>query len=170
VIDATRALLRALLPTAPIEERGNSERLTFVLPWPAGGDYRIAATVEGEEASLSAERRGATAGEYFWYHPFEDADFRGVGALYAAFHRELEILVSHPTRVIQSRRLLSWEFGCEYESTAGWQRLYGHAVMRWNGGVPAIDGDRRVYSSPALARGASPGSPPAASPAHADGE
>ena len=152
MIDATRNLLHSLIPQNKVEETGNFEQFTFILPWPTEGDYRFIVDIHGEEeAWLSAVRRGAERNEYFWYHPFEDAAFPTPEALFQQLHRELRLVLENSTRITQTRGMFMWSFTCEYNTDRGWKELYTHGLLRWNNGVPPISGKRHVYSAPPIA-------------------
>ena len=94
---------------------------------------------------------GSDENEYFWYHPFEDWQYRGGSAeLENAVLSELTAIVSHPTRITQRRKRFSWSFICEYQEGEAWKPLYEHNLLRGNRSLPAIDGSERVYRSPPL--------------------
>jgi len=92
---------------------------------------------------------------YFWYRPFESAEFRdSAEALEAAFCETLEKLLAHETRIIQKDGWLNWHFKCEYKVGDNWKRIYRHSALKLgNSKFPRIDGKVHVYHSSALVRG-----------------
>jgi hypothetical protein len=119
------------LPTAPGAE------YSFTLWFDESGEREISATL----TTCLNER------PYFWYRPFELAEFRNnVEQLETKFCDELGILLTHETRVVQRKGWLFWGFRCEYRAEERWQRVYSHSALRWFK-APQITGKRRVYFS-----------------------
>jgi len=89
---------------------------------------------------------------YFWYRPFESAEFRdSMEALDAAFCETLENLLTHETCIIQKNGWLNWYFKCEYRAADRRRRIYGHSALKLGGWkTPKIDGKTHVYHSTAL--------------------
>jgi hypothetical protein len=151
MVESVRRLIARLLPGQSIATTVTFDIATFVLPYPPDADYRFTVTIESGEATISARRTGSDENEYFWYHPFEDWQYReGCAELEEALLSALTAIVSHPTRITQMRNRFSWSFICEYQDGEAWKALYEHNVLRGNRSVPAIDGNERVYRSPPL--------------------
>jgi hypothetical protein len=159
-MDKVLDLLARLLPDSviqPVSERTqgiDSKRID--LPSPAGADYFFQLWIE-PEMQISAEL--AVPGSdinYFWYRPFESAEFRNsTAALEAAFCQTLEKLLTHESRIIQKNGWLNWHFKCDYKTADGWKRIYRHSASKLGGWrFPQIDGRVRIYRSSALVRGA----------------
>jgi hypothetical protein len=91
---------------------------------------------------------------YFWYRPFESAEFRdSTDALDATFCETLEKLLAHETRITQKNGSLNQHFKCEYKAGDGWKRVYGHSALKLGGWkFPQIEEKLRVYHSSALVR------------------
>jgi hypothetical protein len=152
----TAALLRDLLPSfnprieaaEPVSgSRDATARLD--LPTAPGAEYFFTLWFgESGDREISAKLTpGRNERQYFWYRPFELAEFRNnAEKLETKFCDELEILLTHEARVIQRKGLLFWGFRCEYHEGGEWKRVYGHLALRWFK-PPQIRGKRRVYSS-----------------------
>ena len=122
------------LPTAPGAE------YSFTLWFGESGDREISAVL----TECRNER------PYFWYRPFEMAEFgKNIEELETQFCNELEILLTHETRVIQAKGWLFWHLSCEYHEGGEWKRVYGHFALRWFKS-PQITGNRRVFYSPPI--------------------
>ncbi|HEV3419603.1 MAG TPA: hypothetical protein VG075_04825 [Candidatus Acidoferrum sp.] len=152
----TAALLRNLLPSfnptiEAVEPVSGSRDATarLDLPTAPGAEYSFALwfgeSGDREISAVLTPRRNERP--YFWYRPFELAEFgNNVEKLETKFCDELEILLTHETRVIQRKGWLFWGFRCEYHEAEDWKRVYGHLALRWFKS-PQIKGKRRVYSS-----------------------
>jgi hypothetical protein len=157
--DKTLGLLRFLLPDFnPVIQPAGAEGYgahigKLDLPPAHGADYffRLWLYPDGERqisARLVEDSREAT---YFWYRPFELAEFRGsTEDLISVFREKLEALLTHETRIIQRKGWLSWHFRCEYRASGNWKCLYRHSALRGGFKPPQIRGRRRIYSSAAL--------------------
>jgi hypothetical protein len=109
---------------------------------------------EGGERHIRAElmqHRGDDT--YFWYRPFERAEFRGSEEdLVNEFCEVLEALLVHETRIVQRRGWLFWHFRCEYRAAEMWKGVYAHSAFRCGRfKTPQISGRTRVYHSAAIA-------------------
>jgi len=158
-MDKPLELLARLLPdfiVQPATQRSHRIDSTRIdLPSAAGADYFFQLWIE-PEMQISAQL--AVPGSdvnYFWYRPFESAEFRdSTEALEAACCETLEKLLTHESRIIQKNGWLNWHFKCDYKTADGWKRIYRHSALRLGGWkVPRIDGKVRVYHSSALIRG-----------------
>ena len=158
--DRTEALLRDLLPRfSPIirgtELHFNAEQNTSSIELPAaqGAEYCFILwfTDNGErEISAKLMPRG-NEHQYFWYRPFELAEFRGnLETLEAKFCEELRILLTHETRIVQEKGWIFWSFRCDYRLQETWKRLYSHLALRWFN-PPSIAARSRVYCSAPVA-------------------
>jgi hypothetical protein len=159
-VDKTLELLARLLPdfvVRPVTQRTqgiDSKRID--LPSAAGADYFFQLWIE-PEMQISAELTAPDSDvNYFWYRPFESAEFRdSMGALDAAFCETVEKLLTHETRIIQKNGWLNWHFKCEYRADDRWKRIYGHSALKLGGWkTPKIDGKTHIYHSTALLHGA----------------
>jgi hypothetical protein len=153
--DKTAALLRDLLPSfnptietsKPPDSGGNVARLD--LPTAPGSEYSFTLWFgdSGEREISATLTKCQNERPYFWYRPFELAEFRNnIEKLEAKFCDELMILLTHETRVIQRKGWLFWDFSCEYRQGETWKRVYGHSALRWFK-PPQIRGKSRVYFS-----------------------
>jgi len=141
----------------PVEPQGNSRENTtrFDLPTAPGAEYffRVWFYEDGERqisAQLIQHRCDDT---FFWYRPFEMAEFRGSeDDLASEFCMELESLLTHETRIVQRKGWLSWHFSCEYRAGEEWKSVCSHSAFRGGGFKPPhIEGRRRVYHSAPIA-------------------
>jgi hypothetical protein len=149
--------VRGLLPSVVVEADAKQEPSVsgqsyhIELPPPSGADYCFTLWLGSGEKQISSRLLNADKASYFWYRPFEEAEFRSAEQLSKAFLEAVELIVRHNTRIEQKRGLFSNHFKCEYESESGWKRLYGHSALRWIR-APKITGRRHVYQSPRLVR------------------
>jgi hypothetical protein len=89
---------------------------------------------------------------YFWYLPFELADYKNSAeASEDAFYEILELVLTHETRIIQKDGLILTGFRCEYESNGTWNRVGGLSYVRLTFKLPRIRGRQWTYHSTALA-------------------
>ena len=155
--DLVVAFVKELLPSVTVEpdtkqQPGVHGRSYHIhLPQPAGADYRFTLWLGNGEKQISARLLTSDEGAYFWYRPFEEAEFRSPEQLDKAFIETVKLLVSHNTRIEHRRGLFLNHFKCEYESVDGWKRIYGLSALRWMR-APTIAGRRQVYQSPRLIR------------------
>ena len=146
-----------LLPSVIVEEDAkqqpgvSGQSYHIELPPPAGADYCFILWLGSGEKQISARLLNADKPSYFWYRPFEDAEFRSAEQLDKAFLEAVEVIIRHNTRIEQTRGLFFNHFKCEYESESGWKRLYGMAALRWIR-APKILGRKHIYQSPRLVR------------------
>jgi hypothetical protein len=154
--DKTIELLHGLLPgfvVQPVSERIERVDSTRIdLPPAPGADYFFRLWIE-PEMQIGAELTAPDSDvNYFWYRPFESAEFRdSMAALDAAFCEALEKLLTHETRITQKDGWLNQYFKCEYKTAERWKRVYGNSALKLGGWkFPQIDGKVRVYYSPAL--------------------
>ena len=125
------------------------------LPSAAGADYFFRLWIE-PEMQINAELTAPGSDvNYFWYRPFESAEFHdSLEALDAAFCAMLKKVLTHETRIIQESGWLNWHFKCEYKTADSWKRVYGYSALKLGGWkTPRIDGKTRIYHSAALVRG-----------------
>jgi hypothetical protein len=149
--------VRSLLPSVVVEadkkqELGvHAQSYHIELPPPASADYRFVLWLGNGEKQISARLLASDEAVYFWYRPFEEAEFRSAEKLNKAFIEAVELIVRHNTRIEQKRGLFFNHFKCEYESPSGWKRVYGHSALRWIR-APRIAERQHVYQSPSLVR------------------
>jgi hypothetical protein len=157
VDEPTLTALTRSLPNVPLEPKlthmsGSSEPfVSVVLPAALNAEYRFSIALRPEK-QIAAELLNAREGDYFWYRPFEDAEFSScLEKLEASFFDTVDLLVSHETRIVQERGWLWHKFQCDYKPATGWKEVYAHSALRLGGGfrVPTA-GKKRIYYSPAL--------------------
>lgn len=155
--DAIVDFVKGLLPSVVVEadakqEPGVSGQSYHIeLPPPVGADYCFTLWLGSGEKQISARLLNAEKSLYFWYRPFEDAEFRSAERLDKEFLETVEVIIRHNTRIEQKRGLFFNHFKCEYESASGWKRVYGHSALRWIR-APRVTGRLRIYKSPRLIR------------------
>jgi hypothetical protein len=151
VVDFVRGLLSSVVVEADAkQEPGVSGQSYHIeLPPSAGADYCFTLWLGSGQKQISARLLNAEKSSYFWYRPFEDAEFRSAERLDKAFLEAVEVIMRHNTRIERKHGFLFEHFKCEYESASGWKRLYGHADLRL---IPALKtaGRKYVYQSPPL--------------------
>jgi hypothetical protein len=153
VVDFVRGLLPSVVVEADArQEPGISGQSYHIdLPPATGADYCFTLWLGSGEKQITARLLNADKSSYFWYRPFEDAEFRSAERLDKAFREAVEVIMRHNTRIEQKRGLLFNHFKCEYESASGWKRLYGLSALRWIR-APKITGRHHIYQSPRLVR------------------
>jgi hypothetical protein len=157
-MEKTLDLLDRLLPAfaaQPVTQRTQKIDSTRIdLPRAPGADYFFRLYTEPEMQIHAALTAPSSDVNYFWYRPFESAEFHdSAEALEAAFCETLEKLLTHESRIIQKNGWLNWHFKCDYKSADGWKRVYRHSALKlghWK--VPHIDGRVRTYRASALAQ------------------
>jgi hypothetical protein len=158
--DRTIDLLNRLLPgfvAQPITERTQRIDSTKIdLPLADGADYFFQLWTEPELQICAELAKPSCDVNYFWYRPFESAEFRdSTESLDTAFCETVEKLLVHETRIIQKNGWLNWHFRCEYKTADHWKRISSHSALRLGGWkTPKIDGRVHVYNSSALVHGA----------------
>jgi hypothetical protein len=160
--DTTVALLnRLLVGRSPFDHsrdpQGEFREGITRVDLPAADDaeyfFRLAFHETGERYISAHLIERPNAANYFWYRPFELAEFRGSGAdLAAEFCKEMELVLTHATRIVQRKGWLFWRFRCEYRNGQKWTNI--SSQMAFRGGrfsPPHIDGTMRIYCSAAIA-------------------
>jgi hypothetical protein len=153
VVDFVRGVLPSVVVEADAQQEPgvSGQSYHIELPPPAGADYCFTLWLGSGEKQISARLLNAEKYWYFWYRPFEDAEFRSAERLDKAFLETVEVILRHNTRIEQKRGLFFNHFKCEYESASGWKRLYGHSALRWIR-APRVTGRLHIYQSPRLTR------------------
>lgn len=154
--DSVMAFVRQLLPTVVVEpdskqEPGVCEQSYHIhLPTPPDADYQFTLWFGGGEKQISA-RLPSDRTAYFWYRPFEEAEFRSTHESSKAFLEVVALIIRHNTRIQQKCGWFFNHFKCEYESESGWKRIYAHSGLRWIR-APKISGRLHTYRSSRLVR------------------
>jgi hypothetical protein len=153
VVDFVKGLLPSVVVAADAKQQPgvSGQSYHIELPPPAGADYCFTLWLGRDEKQISARLLKSDQSSYFWYRPFEEAEFRSARRLNEAFLEAVELIMLHNTRIEQKRGLFSNHFKCEYESASGWKRLYGLSALRWMR-APKITGRQQIYQSPRLVR------------------
>ena len=156
--DKTAALLKDLLPsfdptieTAQQVNRSRESLARLDLPTAPGAEYSFTLSFEesGEREISARLMRYQNDHPYFWYRPFELAEFRNnVEELEAKFCDELKVLLTRETRIIQRKGWLFWGFRCEHRAGEKWKKVYSHFALRWFKSPQIIGKSRIYYSAP----------------------
>jgi hypothetical protein len=124
-MDKTLELLARLLPgfvVQPVTQRLRRVESTRIdLPAAPGADYFYQILEIYPEMQIGAELIGWDPEiNYFWYRPFELAEFRNSrDALEAALCETLEKLLTNDTQIVQKSGWLTWNFKCGEAPIAG---------------------------------------------------
>ena len=149
LVQGTLSWLRERLPGAALEVAGKPSARYVRLPCAEGSDYRFQLWFYPDgEREISAELVApATASDrYFWSWVFELDDFvNSPKALVQAFERELEAMLSVPTRIHQRRGLLFWSFTLEREVGTTWASASSCSALRASVSVVSIKGAQHTY-------------------------
>jgi hypothetical protein len=124
------------------------------LPKPPGADYQFDVFVcrHGEHSIAARLTAPGQESPFFWFMPFELADFHRVPQeLNDSVLAALELLATHETKILQRRGWFLWHFDCFYRSGRG-ELLYSLSVLRGLMNVPNAGGGWREFSSPALTK------------------
>jgi hypothetical protein len=158
--DKTLRLLNLLLPDFnPVIQPVEGSKVTgphtcrLELPPAHGADYFFCLWFypDGERQIGAKLVEVSDDARYFWYRPFELAEFRDSNEdLVNVFCEQLDALITHETRIIQRKGWLFWHFRCDYRASGNWKCLYRHSALRGGFKPAPIKGRKRVYGSPAL--------------------
>ena len=162
--DTTVALLNRLLGgrspvIPPVESRGDSQKNFIRLDLPAAASAQYSFRLwfyEDRDREISAQPLQQNGDhDYFWYRAFELAEFGGSeGDLVKEFCRQLQVLLTHETRIVQRKGLLFWHFRCEYLRGEKWETVSSQSTLRLGNFKPRpINGKQHVYQSGPLADG-----------------
>ncbi|SRR5258705_7480577 len=149
-IKRTEAFLRAQLGVDVHFRPGGPEWSQLSLPPAPDAEYSFEIHVYADgEPQICARLINHDASRYFWYHPFEVPDFGSVDARDKGFFEALELLVTRPSRIRQSKGLFLCRFVCEVLDNGQWRRVGpGMGALTFtNFKLPP--GRKRTYSSPA---------------------
>lgn len=144
--------LRVRLPDLAMAPQRDVDFDTVLLPSAPGSDYQfVLMFADDNEASIEARLVGDGAhvapDDYFWYSPFEELAFPSEEARADGIVEMVVLLLTHRTRIIQTRGVLFWSFKAEVESDGGWMPLLSHLALRRFFSAPNIEGRRRVYQA-----------------------
>jgi len=148
--------LNRLLPdfvVQPVSRGDGHTRSTRIeLPTAVGAEYLFELWIRPEMQIGARLIEGGADCNYFWYLPFEDADYSGsTKMLDQRFCETVEKLLTHNTRIIYRSGLLSWQFRCDYETQGRWKKISYNSTLKLAGWkVPKLAGKSRIYRSPAL--------------------
>ncbi len=162
--DLERALARirervTALGPGPCREERHPGYVRLRFPLPSGSEYAFAADIyEGlENLELTAELPTEGGAPFcFWVLALERAGAGRFEEMLAQFEESLAVVLTHPTRIRQTRKRLSWSFRCEYFDD-GWIGLGALTLLRTDVSVPAIAGRERIYQAAAWSDGPRPG-------------
>jgi hypothetical protein len=144
-------VLQPILSVAAHEREECDEHCTFRFHPAHGAEYQFIASVyPNGEASVWAELL-SDSDAYFWSLLLELADFPSLEALAAELLYRMRTVLTQPSRVVQQRGTLFESFTAEVFVAGEWKGFGGGSALRWGGiRIPSIEGDTRVYHSPAL--------------------
>ena len=151
-IDSLIDQLRPMSQKIERRPRGDDSFWEITFPASADADYSFCAYVyEDGEAGVSAVRTGAEDDEYFWSVTFESPDFDSIEEIGKHLVDTVSRLLSHDTRIIQSKGLVNVGFDCAYSDNEGWHSVGGNAALRFsNLIIPKIDGKEKEYRASAV--------------------
>jgi hypothetical protein len=143
--------------THPVQPQTDLRENIFRLDLPAapGAEYFFRLWFyEGGERQISAQLiQDRSDDTYFWYRPLEMGEFGGrEDDLLNEFCEQLEVLLTHETRIVQRKGWIFWHFRCEYRAGEEWKSVCSNSAFR--GGrfkPPQIKGRKRVYHSASIA-------------------
>lgn len=106
---------------------------------------------EDGEAGLSAVRSGAEDDEYFWNVSYELTDYDSIEEIGQLVVDTVSRLLSHDTRIIQSKGVINVGFDCSYADDDGWHSVGGNTALRFsNFEFPKIVGKEKEYRASAV--------------------
>lgn len=146
LVERAREALAGRLPGIIVWQEREPKQTRLIFPAETGSDYRIVALVrhDGTRVDVLAELV-ADPELRFWRHPLRAADGEGVESLAARLGDVLAPLLSRPTRIRQSRGLLTWRFTCELPGEEGLFPLRGRRRPRLLGKVPRAPQGERLH-------------------------
>jgi hypothetical protein len=137
---------------------GGPEWSQLSLPSAPGAQYNFEIHVYTDgEPQICARLLNDDANRYFWYHPFEVPDFGSVEERDKGFFEALELLVTRPSRIRQSKGLFLCRFVCEVLDSEQWRRVGPSmsALTLTNFRFPP--GRNRTYTAPPSLTGGATG-------------
>jgi hypothetical protein len=150
--------LSRLLPDFVVQPVSHGDGLTrstrIDLPAAVDAEYFFELWIRPEAQIGARLIEGGADCNYFWYLPFEEADYsRSMEILDRHFCETVEKLLTHNTRIIYRSGWLSWQFRCDYEAQGRWKKVSYNSTLKLAGWkVPKLAGKSRIYRSPALVR------------------
>ena len=150
IVTRAQAALRDLQCT--VHDEGKITRFRF--PKLPTSEYHFEATVSEDdvqvEAVLSGQRDRPSKESYFWYWPEDLLNEPADGQTVTAGLAMIRQLLTHETRIRQSRGWFFWNFRCEYREGDRWKHLSTTGSLRGGIPVPAITGKQRLYVASAV--------------------
>jgi hypothetical protein len=124
VIKRTEAFLRAQIGLEDQFRPAGPDWSQLSLPSAPGAEYRFEIHVYADgEPQICARLLNDDTDQYFWYHPFEVPDFGSVDERDKGFFEALQLLVTKPSRIRQSKGLFLCRFVCEIQEGGQWRRV-----------------------------------------------
>lgn len=127
--------------------------IELLFPTAAGSDYQFAASITNDLIDLQVAAKLldpvlASSTDYFWYSPNERYGFASFEEHFDCFMEELLAVISHPTRIVQRKGIVSWNFCCEYLEGGVWKQIHGATAVRFRAfKVPPVTGKQRLFSA-----------------------
>ena len=154
-------VVRTMLPAIMPQARHFEAYSTLNLPRPANADFQVAVFMyeDGEPqitASIPEEEREH---DYFCYLAFEIADYSSDQARFEDFETSLGLIVRNPSRIVQEKGMMLWDFSWECQVGDEWVHVGGVSCLRASFSAPKIQGRKHVYRSPPLQGESHPGEP-----------
>ncbi len=157
-IERTEAFLRAQLGMHARFQPGGPEWSQLSLPPAPDAEYTFEIHVyEDGEPQICARLLNDDSDRYFWYHPFEVPDFGSVDERDSGFFEALELLVTKPSRIRQSKGWFLCRFICEVLDNGQWRRVGPTMSALTFTTFRFPPGRNRTYTSPPSTKGGSRG-------------
>lgn len=102
---------------------------------------------EFSECDIQASLR-SKQDAFFWHMPFESYGYETPMDLIKAAQNAMITLLTKTTRIVQKKKLLLWNFVCEYTNdNTTWETLYAMGYLRLNPQykVPNIKTKKKIY-------------------------
>lgn len=143
--------LRSIDPNLTATRESGSGYDFVDFPRSPGAEYFFRVILTENDYSLAAVLTSDPEAHMFWHQSFERLGAESLDPVEEAFREFVVDVLSHESRIIQSRGLLFHRFTCEVLRGEVWERVGGRILaLRTHVGVPRISGRGREYRAPAL--------------------
>lgn len=132
--------------------QGGSDGADIILPVPDGAEYGFVVTLLSDgEMSINAAPCASSEPVFFWHLPYELLGSSPSDNSVEPLLEDLELLISHPSRIRQCRGLLAVTYRCEVLLREQWVRVGGivSALHWWQRAALSLP-RRDVFQSPAI--------------------
>ena len=148
ILDSTLAQLQSMLRLPVGITLRTPEYAVIEFPRSPGADYSWSLLVYDDgEHEICAHLSSEPSGKYFWHQIFELAEFHSAEESAAACLPQLKKLLSHQTRFMYKRRMISSDFRCECFMDNRWVH---HSTGSVGLHFPTVTPREHTWTAPAI--------------------